>query len=206
MKHIGEILRTARIEKKYSLMHVAGMTKIKTSFIDSIEREKWEDLPSLPTVIGFVKNIAAAIEIDEKTAVAVLKRDYPPKKLSINPKPDVSSKFMWSPRLTFIFGIIITAIVIFGYLTFQYVKFVSPPSLAVDSPKNMQVVTGSSVLVFGSTDSDAKITVNNQPVLVDDSGKFSVAINVSGDTKEIVIEAISRSGKITEVKRNIRVE
>ncbi len=206
MKTIGQILKDARVRKNYSVKKIEEITKIKSNFIELIEKEKWGSLPSFPTVLGFVKSLATSLSIDENMAVAVLKRDYPPKALNINPKPDVASRFTWSPRLTFAVGIVLVMLFVFGYLIFQYVGFVSPPRLSIDSPKENQTVEGRSVLVFGSTETDAKITVNNQPVLVDGSGKFTVSIGVAPETKEIIIKAISRSGKETEVKRKIEVK
>jgi len=205
MKTIGQVLENARKEKKISLQELEETTKIKESFIESIEKEKWDDLPPFPTVLGFVKSISSALGIDEKMAVAVFKRDYPPKKLSINPKPDLSEKPSWNPKLAFILGISFVIILILGYLGFQYKRFVSPPTLSVQSPVEGQVVNMGSVLVFGSTDTDAKITVNNQPVLVGDDGKFTVNIEVSAETKEITVTAQSRSGKVTTVSRKIEV-
>ena len=67
----------------------------------------------------------------------------------------------------------------------------------------MEFISGNSVLVFGSTDSDVKLTVNDQPVLIDDNGKFSTSIGVTDATTEVDIIATSRSGKINEVKRKI---
>ena len=206
MKTIGEILKDARVTKKYSLMHVEGMTKIKSGFINSIEKENWESLPPFPTVLGFVKSLANSLEVDPGMAVAVLKRDYPPKKLKISPKPDVSAKFVWSPKITFIFGISAVLLTLFGYLIFQYVRFVSPPRLNVTSPKENQIVNGESVTVFGSTDLDVKITINNQPVMVSPDGKFSLSLDVVKDTNEVVVAASSRSGKITTVSRKIVVK
>lgn len=206
MNTIGQIIKDARIRKDYSLNHLEGITKIKKNFISLIEDEKWEELPPFPTVLGFVKSIAGALEMDERTVVAILKRDYPPKKLRINPKPDVSRKFAWSPKLTFILGVGVVFTIIFGYLAFQYARFVSPPALNVDSPVENQIVVGGSVLVFGNTDVDVKIMVNNQPVLVDDDGKFSVSIGVANDTKEIVVQAISRSGKERVIRRKIEIQ
>jgi cytoskeletal protein RodZ len=205
MKTIGQILKDARVKKKYSLKKLGDITKIRSEFIESVEKGKWESLPPFPTVLGFVKSVSAPLDIDEKMAVAVLKRDYPPKKLNINPKPDISSKFVWSPKLTFSIGIALAALLIFGYLGFQYFRFISPPRLSVESPKESQIVSGNSVLVFGSTEGDAKITVNNQPVLVSEDGKFSVSIGVAPETHEIVIKAISRSGKETIMRRTITV-
>lgn len=206
MKNIGEILKDARVRKKYSLKSLEEKTKIKAGFIDAIEKQKWESLPPFPTVFGFVKSLSATLAVDESMAVAILKRDYPPKKLRINPKPDVSSRFTWSPKLTFAVGIAAALVIIFSYLGLQYYRFIAPPGLSVESPKNDQVVTGGSVLVFGSTDSDVKITVNNQPVLVGDDGKFSVSIGVAPQTSEIDIVATNRSGKTTEIKRKIIVQ
>ena len=206
MHTIGQILKDARVTKSYSLMHLEGITKIKSGFIDSIEKEKWESLPAFPTVLGFVKSISTALAIDPKMAVAVLKRDYPPQKLRITPKADVSKRFAWTPKLTFILGISAVLLIIFGYLGFQYFHFVSAPRLNVESPKENQVVVGDSVTVFGSTDTDAKVTVNNQPIIVSEDGKFSVSLSVVKNTKEIVVTASSRSGKVTVIRRTINVQ
>lgn len=206
MKTIGQIIKDARVGKSYSIVHLEEVTKIKSGFIEAIELEKWDKLPPFPTVLGFVKSLSTTLDIDPKMSVAVLKRDYPPKKLSINPKPDVSSVFTWSPKLTFAIGVGLILTVIFGYLIFQYIHFISPPHLTVESPKEGQVVTGNSVAVFGVTETDAKIYVNDQPVLVDDNGNFSTSIGVSKDTKEVDVVSTSRSGKSTLVKRKITVQ
>lgn len=206
MQTIGQIIGNARKDKNYSFQRLEEITKIKTSFIEAIENEKWEELPPFSTVLGFVKSISSALNLDEKMSVAILKRDYPPKKLNINPKPDISSKPAWNPKLTFILGISVVALAVIGYLGFQYKKFTSPPRVSLESPVNGQIVKGDSVLVFGSTDSDVKIMVDNQPVIVDENGKFSTDIGVSPDTTEIVVVAQSRSGKTTTISRRIQTE
>lgn len=206
MKRIGQILKDARMEKRYSYQRLEEITKIKQSFIEAIENEKWGALPSFPTVLGFVKSLSEVLDIDDKLSVAVLKRDYPPKKININPKPDISSKRSWNPKFTFIFGTSLVVVFILGYLGFQYKNFISPPRIDILSPTEGQVVNGNSVLVFGSTDLDVKITVDNQPVLVDKDGKFSTDINISPTTSQIVVKGISRSGKTTVVERKIEIQ
>lgn len=206
MKRIGQIIEYARRDKKFSYWKLEETTKIRASFIEAIEKEEWHKLPPFPTVLGFVRSISSALDIDEKMAIAVLKRDYPPKKLNINPKPDISSKPSWNPKLTFILGVGLVAVVILGYLIFQYAKFTSPPNVNLSSPVEGQVVSGDSVLVFGTTDTDAKVTVDNEPVLVDEEGKFSTNIGISSDTTRIIIRATSRSGKETVIERKILVQ
>lgn len=206
MRTIGQILKEARIAKKYTVVRLENATRIKKDFIEAIEEERWQDLPPFATVAGFVKNLASELGIEEKSISAILRRDYPPKKTNINPKPDVIKGFNWSPKITFFVGIGAVFLAIFGYVAFQYFRFSAPPKLLVESPQEGQSVSGSTLVVFGSTDVDSVVTVNNQPVLTDSDGNFSVSLEISGNTNEIVIKSVSRSGKETSVRRTIKVE
>lgn len=206
MKTIGELIRGARLKKRWPQSRLEEETKIKKGFIDAIERQKWELLPDFAVVTGFVRSIAKALDIDEEKTVALFRRDYSPKIQSVNPKPDVSTKFYWSPRLTFIIGIISLAVLVIGYLTFQYNKFLSPPALDVSEPKENQIVNNSILKVIGKTDSDATILVNNQETIVDQEGKFEADLEVIDKTTQIEVVAKSRAGKTTTLIRKIRVE
>jgi len=206
MRTIGQVLKEARVRKRYSLLHLEELTKIKKDFIENLEKENWTYLPEYPVLIGFAKNISKFLEIDERGSVALLRRDYPPKKLSINPKPDVSDKFVWSPKLTFLLGAAVVIAGVLGYLGFQYVRFVSPPPLEVTRPREEEVVKERNLKVVGKTSSDATVKVNNQPVLVSDEGEFVAEIEIFEGTREIEVRAISRAGKETVVKRKIKPE
>jgi cytoskeletal protein RodZ len=206
MRTIGLALKEARERKRYSLGHLEELTKIKKVFLASLEKEEWTLLPEFPVVVGFVKNITKFLEMDERGAVALLRRDYPPKKLSINPKPDVSDKFTWSPKFTFLVGTGIIIALLLGYLGVQYIRFISPPPLRVTAPTENQIVKQTKLEVNGKTSSDATVKINNQPVLVSDEGEFSAEIGIFAGTKEIIVQAISRSGKETVVRHTIKPE
>ena len=206
MKTIGQFLKDARNKKRYSLVKVENATRIKKNFIEAIEKEDWRSLPDFPVVVGFVKSIAQFLDLNVRSTVALLRRDYPPKSLSINPKPDVGQKFSWSPKLSFIVGVGVVIVAVLGYLGFQYTKFLSPPKLEVLEPRDSQVVTSRLVTVSGKTDSDATIKINNQPTLSDSDGGFTAQIQIYEGTTEIVIKAVSRSGKETVVARKITVQ
>ncbi len=203
MRTIGDILKSARIKKRYSLKKVERETKIKKEFVEAIEGGNWTALPELPVVAGFVKSLASFLGIDVKTAYATLKRDYPPQRLSINPKPDVGGKFTWTPKYTFLVGILIIVLALFGYLGFQFIRFNSPPALEVVNPPDNFITTSNKVDVSGKTDSDATVRLNNQLVLVGDDGVFSGQVEIFEGTSEIEIKAISRSGKETTIVRKI---
>lgn len=203
---VGQILKTARLKKNISLIKLGNQTKIKKEFIVLIEKNAWDKLPEFPVVSGFVKNLSSALALAPENVNAILRRDYPPKKLNINPKPDVASKFTWSPKFTFAIGVLVLVFVVLGYLGFEYVKFIKPPVLNVVSPTESELVLNDTVKIKGTTATDATLVVNNQPILLDQDGNFDTIIEVNSDTKEIRFISTSRSGKVTEVVRNIKVD
>lgn len=203
MKTIGKVLKETRVRKKYSRVKLEKETKIKKDFIKAIEEEDWDSLPEYPVVAGFIRSMSGVLKVDRKQAAARLRRDYPPKSLRINPKPDVSSKFTWSPRLTFIAGVLVVSAIIVSYLGFQYIGFISPPPLTVESPNDGDIVKDRVIQVSGKTDPNAVIRVNNQPVLVAEDGSFVSQIEVYQGTHFIEVRAVSRSGKESVVKRKI---
>lgn len=203
MRTIGKLVKEARLRKKVSIARLEDETKIKNEFLEAIENEEWAVLPDLPVIAGFVKTIAGFLGLNQNQLAAILRRDYPPQKLSVNPKPDVTDAFTWTPKFTFYVGAGVIAVFILGYLVFQYTKFVKPPGLSVSYPLDGTQVTTSKVKVQGKTDPEATIKVNNQPVLVDEDGTFSVEIQIYQGTTEIVIKSASRTGKETIIRRTI---
>ena len=203
MKTIGKALKEARVRKKYSRVKLEKETKIKKEFIEAIEKEDWPALPEYPVVAGFVRSIAGVLQIERRQPLARLRRDYPPKVLRINPKPDVFEKFTWSPKLTFISGVIGISLIVLTYIGFQYVGFISPPPLEVSVPQEGAIIKETSIEVSGKTEPVAIVKVNNQLVLVEDNGEFNAEIDIYEGTYEIEIKAISRSGKESIVKRKI---
>ena len=206
MVTIGQLLKDARIKKKLSLIKLENKTKIKRVFISLIENNDWNNLPDFPVVSGFVKNLASSLGVSVVKANAILRRDYPPKDISINPKPDVQGKFTWSPKLTFAVGIGLLAFMVLSYLGFEYMKFIKPPSLEITTPKESEVLTQNKVKVVGKTATDATLSINNQSIIIDQDGNFKTEIEVNKDTKELKFISTSRSGKITEVIRKVSVE
>ena len=203
MNTIGSLLQKARLQSGASLDAAAAETKIKKEFLKAIESESWSKLPDLPVVTGFVKNYSDYLRVDRAKATALLRRDYPPKKKDTSPKSHRKLNFRIGPRITFLTGIVSVSLLISGYLLFQYLSFTSPPALIIRAPVDGQVVFDSTLTVSGKTDSGATIRINNQPALVGDDGNFESTIDLKEGEQEIVIEAMSRSDRITQEVRRI---
>ncbi len=208
MKTVGAFLKEARRKKKYSIAEVEEETRIKRGYISAIEEGKWGVLPDYTVVSGFVKNLASFLGLDRNQAVALLRRDYPVKKtqVDVKPKSELERRFKIGPRLTFLAGVLLIGAAVLSYLGFQYLKFIRPPVLVISEPKEDQVVKERDLKVRGRTSEGTVVRINNQPVTVDEDGNFETVIEVSKETKEIVVKAVSRSGKETQVNRKIMTE
>lgn len=203
---IGKYIKEKRMAKKLSLRKLGQQTRIRENFISAIEEEKWDLLPEKAVVTGFVKSLAGALEINLNQAMALFRRDYPQKPIKLNPTPDLPSKFIWSPRLTFILGSLGVFLLVSVYLMFQYINFVKAPGLTVFEPSEGQVIVGEKFSVKGETDPEATVIVNNQPAVVSENGKFETELEVDEKTSRVQIIARSRTGKETVVVRGISVK
>ncbi len=207
MRTIGKFLKEERTKKHYSQSLLEEKTRIKKVFLDALEKEHWSILPEFAVVVGFVKNVSIALDIDTAQAVAMLRRDYPPKqKTGLTPKPDIKRIIGWRPRYTFFVLILTIFLLVSGYLYFQFRKFNNPPSLVITSPTQQEIIKTSTITVSGSTDTDSSVIVNNQPVIVDDKGNFAADIEIFEGTREIVVKSTTRAGKAAVVRISIKPE
>lgn len=208
MKTVGKVLSDARITSHKSVGDVSRETKIKVEFISAVEAQEWSELPDYGVVLGFVRSIAKAVCVDEEKAVALLRRDYPPRDIDINPKPDLedSQRFFWKPKYTVILVGLIVSLVAFGYLFLQYRVSSNPPSLLVIEPLENQTISANILTVKGKTVPDTSVVVNDQPVVVDEKGNFETEIELLDGQQLIKIKARSRLGKETVVERKVTVK
>jgi|GEM_PF-342626 len=211
MKTIGEYLREGRVQKGLNFKELSDITKIRKNFLNALEKEEWQNLPEYSTVVGYVKSVARALEMDSSFIVSVLRRDYP-KELSRSSKQmplageEINKEFRITPQLAFFVGVGTIFLSIVFYLILQYVAFVRPPKLLIDTPIEGQVIIEKELKVSGKTDPNTTVIVNNQPALVSEDGSFSTVIKITEEINTIKVVAISRSGQKTTLSRTIRPE
>lgn len=209
MVRLGQLLHQQRLKKKLTLDDVEKATKIKSSFLASIERGEYHRLPSPAYAKGFVLNYATFLGISRAEAIALFRREFDEKK-SYKVLPDSFAKKKIAPRFRikvresiFLIGGLLVLFLFF--LIFQYRSAFFAPALTVNSPKDNAIVS-QDVLVTGRTDSDATVTVNNEQTSVGDNGDFSKKISLFPGPSEIVIKAKNRFGKETVVKREVVIK
>lgn len=209
MKTIGEYLADARKSRGISIHALSEKTKIRATFLKALERGKWSELPEFSVVAGFVKSVAGELDVPREQAMALLRRDFPStysRSGQVLPRSEIKREFRVSPQLAFFFGVALVILVVAGYLVAQYISFVRPPELYVDSPSEGQVVLAPELRVSGTTSVNATVIVNTQPALVAPDGTFATTIEIDKNTTKVEIVATSRAGKETRVTRTIKPE
>ena len=66
---VGSLLKSEREEKGISIDQLARITKLRKHFIEALENEAWQDLPSPVYVKGFIRSYAQGVGFDGKEAI-----------------------------------------------------------------------------------------------------------------------------------------
>lgn len=209
---LGEKLKKLRNDRRISLNEVSKHTRIQIKYLEYVESGNYDKLPADVYVMGFLRNYAEFLGADEGALLKLYKKERGIKnnlekgKPSRIDKPDSVdiSFFSVTPRVITIALIIIFALAGVVYLYREIGSFAENPRLAILSPQNNLAIEGNIVVVEGITDRDARLTINNQPVLVGDDGRFKENINLQSGTNSIHIKSVNRFEK--ESSENLIVQ
>lgn len=211
-KTIGEILREERERHRVSLAELAQETRIRLRYLKALEHNRFEELPAATFVKGYIKTYARLFGFDHQPLIGLLRRDFKESaKGQLVPrefiKPLLKKRSLLQRPVTLVLlGIVLLAVVVAGYVGVQWYKLSQPPAVTIDTPKDGELVSAR-VVVEGSTEPDAVVVVNDQPVTLQPDGAFRTEIFLSREgLNTLTIKASDRRGKITVVQRTVRVQ
>lgn len=206
MKTAGELLRDKRLLKELELSDVASKTKIKIEYLEAIENSNFSSLPSSTFAKGFLRNYASFLYLNPDTIVAMFRRDF-----TENDKGEIIPRGLVEPvgaKPKFMtVSLILTTIatlVFLGFLGFQLISWWSLPKLKLLQPQNGDTY-GEKVTFKGVTDKDSTVKVNDQQVIVDQYGQFTLDLVFPAGTHSVIIETSNRQGKSTLLERSFTV-
>ena len=87
---VGTLLKSEREKKGLRLIQIARSTKLREHFLEAIENEEWQKLPSPVYVKGFIRSYAKSIGLDSQEIIKLYKKSAPEKK--IIPAPLIREK------------------------------------------------------------------------------------------------------------------
>jgi hypothetical protein len=83
------------------------------------------------------------------------------------------------------------------------VRDTTPPTVLIYTPLNGLRTTDTSVIIQGSTEPGANVTVNGEPVTVDSNGGFSKLVNLDIGTKTLTVKVTDPIGNTVEQTRSV---
>lgn len=207
---LGERLRSVRQETGRSIDDLAKDTAIQAKYLTAIEDGEYRLLPGPVYAQNFVKTYATALGVDVAIVMELFEREYSiitsgrvERRL---PPTRVSTEHHWLRRHgRFVIAGAVVAIVLV-YFGVQVVRLISPPLLVITQPATDISTTKLHLTIMGDTDPTATVTMNNQPVDIDEHGHFAVPIDLSIGLNTLTITAVKKRSHSTVVTRQILVE
>jgi cytoskeletal protein RodZ len=210
MIKIGQQFAQVRQEKGLTLTQVSHATKIREDFLRAIEHGDYKVLPGSSYAYGFVRNYAKFLGLPVEKSLALFRREFDEtKNVEIlprgftNPKEYSVSRFKIGRTAIAVF---LVCLVVVAFIIFQYRAALFNPSLKVDSPKANSTLNSLNIEVTGRTDPEAILTIDGSQVSVDENGKFTKQITVFPGDVIIEIKAENKFGKVSEIKRPVKVK
>ncbi|MBM3205248.1 hypothetical protein FJZ41_00125 [Candidatus Shapirobacteria bacterium] len=206
MRTVGQILKKTRGEKNIALPQVAAQTKIRQDVLSALEEDDFQKISSVASIKGLLKTYAEFLDLPSEQVLAIFRRDFGKKeKKKVIPqgilKPIDKRGFNLTAKNTLFLVVAIFLVGLGGWLLYQYLSLVRPPTLKIFGPLSGVQVTEEKVLVTGRTDPDALVTVNGETVSLSARGEFQYQLRLFPGENNLVIEATSKLGKKNKVER-----
>lgn len=128
---IGMALKAAREFRGMTTQDVADATRIRQGYIEALEDLRFDDLPSRPFTIGYVRAYASLLGLDAEAAVARFKNDAPDDGGEL--RAPVGVRRERDPRLALIFAgglLVVGAILLWNVAQRAIAKDEPPPQVA----------------------------------------------------------------------------
>lgn len=211
---LGEQLKKLRSDKRIALNEVSRVTRVQARYLERLEEGDWSRLPPDVYVKGFIRSYAEFLGVDDKSLLRLYEKEKGIKRNLENQKSPQKKKkefepinitsFVFTPKKVAMGIVVFLVCASFFYLYKQLGSFSGAPQLVVTSPKQNEQIDGNLLTVEGKTDQDANIFINDQPILVNDDGKFRETLTVNSGVNVINIRAVNRFGK--EEKGSVTVQ
>lgn len=190
---------------------VAAQTQIQRKYLEAFEADAYHLLPDPLYAKHFLKLFVLAIHGDATYFLARYEEECGScsavtDQLRI-PRQRTGKRLLrkwrtWAKAAGFacVIGLL------FLYIGFQLHNLLAPPNLLLDTPQQDIQTTIASLTVAGQTDSEVQITVNNDPVLTDPTGRFETRLTLTRGLNTIEVIARKKYGQPQTIRRTVFLE
>ncbi len=198
---LGEKLKKLRSDFRMSLLEVSRATRIQVKYLEFLESGAYDKLPADVYVRGFLRSYARYLNIDEQAFIKLYERERNiQENLGRETSPHISrmlapASFVISSRSLIMGAIVLLLGGAFLYIYQEFKSFAATPRLVITEPHSGATIEANEIIVLGKTDKDARVTINNQPVLVGNEGEFSDKLLLQPGLNTVTVVAVNRFNK-----------
>jgi transcriptional regulator with XRE-family HTH domain len=203
---LGQYLTAVRIAHNLSIEDVAKTLGLGRKYIFALEKGAYDQLPSKPYLQGFLRQLSKVYRVPESDLLGQLDAETKAVPASLTAAVPVVGKTKQRLR-TLVSGVQVTPVIIaviaavcivlgiVGYMVWQVTQLSRLPGLVITTPAaNTKVVPGL-VKIEGSTEKGATLSINGQPVDIEQDGHFSTQLQVGPEQSELLFKVQSQYGK-----------
>lgn len=202
---IGNILKKAREKKGLDLAVCSGYLKIQPRFLIAMEGDDYQIFENSFQAQGFFVNYAEFLDLNISNLLPRWRKDvsdfFPTEKFYVKKfyKPRIGRSVRIVLTLDKILYFLGSALVLgfFIYVYSTYQSSVYNPKLEIFEPENNSIVENNIVDIFGKTDADAVLSLNNEKLTIQTDGNFSTSIKLSEGINNFKFSSINPYGKET---------
>lgn len=203
----AKLLSSLRLEKKIELELAAQKLGIKKDYLEAIENNRLDLIPSGIYKKCYLKKYAEFIGLKDELI------DKRINDLKEEDKDDPFSKKVVSRNNLLVFPKIIK-IILFSlailfcilYLLFYLRKITQPPRLIITYPESNLLTDDRSVTISGETEAEVELKINDELVLSNNNGNFSQTINLKTGINNIIISAKKKYSRENVIIKQVLVE
>lgn len=206
---LGHDLRELRTKAGLSLAEAAKLSKVSEGSIRALEEERWSEIHDPLYFENVFRTYLSLYSIQHnyylekyRTSLNIKTRERTKQELLPHERVRWSDFTVWS-RVFAVAMLFVFAGAIAGYVLYQVRAVTAPPSLLVETPKEGERLARPVAEIQGKTESDASVSINGRPAIVEAGGAFRLTIDIPSGPTVIVIQAKKRRGKAAEEIRHV---
>ncbi|OGF34192.1 hypothetical protein A2482_03705 [Candidatus Falkowbacteria bacterium RIFOXYC2_FULL_48_21] len=213
LETLGEKLRQHREKNGWSLEKAARLISTNVENVIKIENNDYVAMPPAVYATNILKNYAKILQLNpimvvecyEKEKLLFDKTRQRGTKQKISRLYQAMNDFLNPRTLKYLIIISLSAAIVV-YLGFEVNRIISPPMVEIFSPADDLTTENGQVTIAGQTEKEVSVQINDQPLLIDQDGRFTLTLNLQNGLNIVKISARKKHSKETVIHKKIMVE
>lgn len=184
---VGDLIKKRREELGITIVFCSNNLKIQSRYLEGIENDNYSMFENSIQAQGFVQNYLELLGLNTVTLIPRWRKDV----LDFFKEDDLTKLNYFKPKKKRKINIVLTTeklinvgflsliVIFFIFILINYSNNISAPKLQITKPDNNSIVEVDLLDIFGVTDKDAKLRLNNDEIQILPDGNFSTSIKLS---------------------------